>query len=240
MYVFRRYLVLYVGFEEIFTWEFWRAYGTLGVFVISFLGNAIPYSTIPYFAFIIVYASSLKTLIDQIIVSFAGGLGAALGKVIVYYIGRGVRKALSHETKMKMKVLTDIAGKNIFFAVFLFAALPLPDDILYVPVGVSGYSIVKFFIALLSGKIIITSMGVFFGSLFGFFMEAGMGYPWYITMPILLVLTVVVTYVIVKIDWIKVAEVSRSKGALKAMTFVTLESFKVIIRPIIKALRKFH
>ena len=231
-------MVRLLGFEDIFTWEFWRAYGTLGIFIISFLGNCIPYSTIPYFAFIIVYASSLRTLFDQILVAVAGGLGAALGKVVVYYIGRGVRKVLSDETKRRIKVFTDIAGKNIFLAVFLFAALPLPDDVLYVPIGISGYSIIKFFIALLLGKIIITSMGVFFGSLIGMYVEASMGYPWYVTVPILLIVTILLSYIIIKIDWIKVAEIGEKEGTLRAIMYVVSESIRLIFKPFTKTTRK--
>ncbi len=218
-----------------------ETYGPLGVFLASFLGNAIPYSTIPYLFLVIIYASRVKDPYLNIVITILGGLGAALGKLVVYYIGKGVRVIISEKTKENMKLFVKFASKGIFLAVFLFAALPLPDDILYVPLGVVGYNIVKYFIALATGKIVITGLAVFFGRILGRYIEEVRGYPAYISVPILILITFIITYLVVKIDWVKAAEIASTKGLLASIKFIIINSAKIIkelIRGFILRLRR--
>jgi len=179
-----------------------KVLGPLGILVISFLGNAIPYSTIPYLIFIINYAAMISdNTVLLLAAALLGGLGAALGKIIVYGVGRAARLALSEESKNNLELFTRIAGKSVFIAVFLFAALPLPDDILYVPLGVTGYSAFKFFIAVALGKIIITGSAIAIGSIIGIATEyVGVPNP-IISALLAVILSIATAYVILVINW---------------------------------------
>ncbi len=211
--------------------EFLESYGVLGVFIVSFLGNVIPYSTIPYLFFIVVYTAFIHDIGVKIAIIVSGGLGAALGKLVVYYIGRTARIILSEESRRNIELFTRLAGRGIFFAVFVFAALPLPDDILYVPLGVSGYSVSRYFIALIAGKIIITGLAVVFGESVKFLALEYMDTPWYIYVPTLILATIILTYIVLEINWVRVAEIGDRDGSLKATWFVFKEVFRVILAP---------
>ncbi|MEM1878447.1 MAG: VTT domain-containing protein, partial [Desulfurococcaceae archaeon] len=83
-------------------------------------------------------------------------LGATLGKLVVYLVGRGVSSINKVQRVFRgMKSLTVTYSRSTFMSrvtfliVFLAAALPIPDDVVYIPVGLSKYSLPLFFIAVL-------------------------------------------------------------------------------------------
>ncbi len=213
-------------------------YGPLGVFIVSLIGNAIPYSTIPYLLFIIVYAGTITDTLHLILITILGGLGAAIGKLIVYYFGVGIRKILPEEMKKNMEAFVEVSRKSIFLAVFLFAALPLPDDILYVPVGAMRYSVKKFFVALVAGKIIITGISVFFGSSFSSMFSGVTKMPVYVSIPLLVIVTILLTYIVAEIDWFQVVEIYRKKGLIAASVYVVKCSIKSMTKLLSKAKKR--
>ncbi|RLG90169.1 MAG: hypothetical protein DRO16_02705 [Thermoprotei archaeon] len=217
-------------------------YGILGVFIVSLLGNAIPYSTIPYLIFVIVYAGIVKDPLMNVWIALAGGLGATIGKLIVYYFGFGLRKILPDQTLQNMEFFTKLFKNSAFIAVLLFAALPLPDDILYVPLGAMKYDLKRYFIALLIGKTIITFLAVYFGSSVAWLFESTTSYPEYVTVPVLLVLTLYLTYLAAKIDWVKLAEITQKEGILQGTKYlliqVALHTAYIFIKPIKRITRK--
>lgn len=200
-----------------------KTYGPIGVFLVSFLGNALPYSTIPYLILVILYSSTLDSTWDQIIITVLGGLGAALGKIIVYYFGYGLRYVLTSEQRRNLETFASLFKRSTFLAVFLFAALPLPDDILYVPLGASRYSLTRYTIALVSGKIIITGAAVFFGSSFTWITNSVTDLPPYVSITILLYVTLWLTYLVSKIDWLHIARTYKRRGIIAG----TLELLRI-------------
>ncbi len=207
-----------------------ESYGPLGVFLISFLGNTIPYSTVPYLILVAAYAASLTTTWDYVFVSVLGGLGAGLGKVVVYYIGRTARIALPKQTRVQMERFAKLFEKSTFIAVFLFAALPLPDDLLYIPLGIARYNLALFTAAVVAGKVIITGTTVFFGSA----LKSLVSYTFSIN-PLLSVFSAVVFTVasivfVVEMNWGRVLEVYQEKGSLQALVELTIQFFLVFIK----------
>lgn len=206
---------------------FIKEYGYLGIFLVSALGNMIPYTTIPYLILVMAYASTLPTLHQQMLAAITSASGAAIGKIIIYYIGRGARRIIDEETKRKLRLFTRLAGKGIFITIFLFAALPLPDDVIYVPVGIAGYSLIKYFVAVLLGKTIITLMAIYFGSSIRWFLEGGLGLPLWISLPALVILTLWVTFIILKMDWEKIVK-DFSEEFTKGVKTLISELLKVL------------
>lgn len=203
-------------FEEL--GEFIHIYGPLGVFIVSFLGNVIPYSTIPYLIFIVEYGLAIGSPIIRIGIAILGGIGAALGKVIVLLIGFAARKVLPEKTKRSMKLFMKLASKSVFIAVLIFAASPLPDDILYIPLGAMGYSPFKFFAAAVVGKILITYMALLFGGIIRFVV----GESSILAAIVSLIATAILFLLLVKIDWEKIVE------------DLTLKGWKIFLKKMIK------
>jgi len=170
--------------------------------IISFLSNCVPYLTIPYLALVFVYISTTRAGIFLTVATIlVSSIFAALGKVVVYYIGRGMSKiVLKNISAETIELFNKLMDKGIFLAIFIFAASPLPDDVLYIPVGVLKYSPIKFFVACFAGKIVITSVVAFSGEFINFVMS-----PIYAII-LSIVATVIVLVIMKKINWEKLVQ----------------------------------
>lgn len=184
----------------------------------SFLGNVIPYSTIPYLIFIVEYGLAIGSPAIRIGIAILGGIGAALGKVVVLLIGFAARKVLPEKTKKSMELFMKLASKSAFIAVLIFAASPLPDDILYIPLGAMGYSPFKFFAAAVIGKIFITYMALLFGGIIRFIV----GESSILAAIVSLVATVILFLLLIRINWEKIVE------------DLTLKGWKVFLKKMVK------
>jgi membrane protein DedA with SNARE-associated domain len=105
--------------------------------------------------------------LDPFLLGLVGGLGAALGEFTGYGIGFGGRKLIEKKWKKDMNKTEKLFQKyGGFLIILLFAATPLPDDIVGILGGSLGYPAKKFFVATLIGKIIlhwILAYGGFYG-----------------------------------------------------------------------------
>lgn len=191
----------------------------LGPFLISFVSNSIPFVSLPYLLVIIGFAFKFTSLHDRILVVFFSALGASLGKILIYFIGRGFSKFLGQSSKKNLELFNKIASKSLALAVFVFAALPLPDDVLYIPLGFSGFSLIIYFISVFLGKLFLKSLVVFYGSLL-FLASEEFGYH---TIPVFAALSILLSYYVIKIDWSKVIEAHIEGGLKKSITCLMLE-----------------
>ncbi|MEB3756770.1 MAG: VTT domain-containing protein [Desulfurococcales archaeon] len=202
--------------------------GILGIFIVALLSNILPYLTVPYLVVISLYAASTGDVFDKIAVGLAGGLGAGLGKTILFFLFRTGRKLISVEKREQLTKFADMFQRGIFLALLLFAATPLPDDVFYIPLSVTGYSILRFFIAVTLGKTVITSLSVAFGSSLSILTgETSIMSPEIILATI--IATLIITYVVVKMDWDRVIIVYKKKGFIWAIIEVLFQSTVIIL-----------
>jgi membrane protein DedA with SNARE-associated domain len=90
--------------------------------------------------------------------------------------------------------------------IFLFALTPLPDDLLFIPLGVMRYPFLKAFIPSLLGKTLMTFILAYSGQqsidlIINVFGESG-----WIGTVITVALLVVIIVAMIKIDWEKLFE----------------------------------
>jgi membrane protein DedA with SNARE-associated domain len=89
------------------------------------------------------------------------------------------------------------------FAIFIMAATPLPDDILYIPLGLMRYELPKFFTFCLLGKIVLTYPIALAGRLGIRWVETILGGTG-IWMQIIIILSIIIGAILtLKIDWEK-------------------------------------
>lgn len=127
------------------------SYGYLGVFFISFIGNATIFFPLP--ASLIVYA--LGATFNPFLLGISAGLGAALGEGVGYGIGYGVEKTVNiRDSKFgrQYKLAESLFKRYGFLAIVLFAATPLPDDIVGLVCGAVKYPFFAFLFACSIGK----------------------------------------------------------------------------------------
>ncbi|RUM47147.1 MAG: hypothetical protein DSY37_03600 [Hyperthermus sp.] len=197
--------------------------------LISAASNSIPYMTVPYLVLIAGYgASSGLSPLDKVLVALGGGLGAAIGKMIVFYIGRGVNRILSENTRENLDVFIEAFKRGVFIAVFLFAALPIPDDVLYIPLGVAGYSPLLFFVAVMLGKIVLTGVAVFFGNVLSSLVSEEAVNPLKLGAA-LVAGSVLVAVIISRMKWKRIISVYDDYGIVPAFVEMIVQAFMALM-----------
>jgi len=184
--------------------EFAVQYGYLGIFLISMLGALSIFVPIPY-TVVIFTLGGLQTF-DPLWIAVAAGAGAAVGEFSGYLIGFGGRRVIGEKYKKKMDFLTKMFKKFGPIVIFVFALTPLPDDLLFIPLGIMHYGLLRAFIPALLGKfvsnLIIAYSGrlalTFIRDLFG---VEGEGMAALIGIILAAVLMVIVFVIMFKVDW---------------------------------------
>ena len=187
-----------------------QQYGYLGVFVTALLGSVVPFLPIPYLIVII----PLSSVLNPLELGVAAGLGAAIGKTTSYVLGRSGYLLSKVEKRKNMDTLRSLVGKYGDIAVFIFAATPLPDDVCFVPIGVVKFPFWRFLLANASGKVVASVAVAYFGSgYFGVattFLHLGGA----AASIVIGVVTVVVTILLLRVNWEKLAKNSFRKTEL--------------------------
>lgn len=186
-----------------------QAYGYLGAFTISVLGSLIPFLPVPYLIPIVLMAR----ILDPLVLGVVAGIGGALGKITSYLLGRFSRKFLSEERRKSMSLLGKAIEKYGVAAVFLFALTPLPDDVIYIPVGLTGLSLTKFMLANMLGKIILSWIVAYAGRLYFDLVTLFLGESGGIEAVIVaMTAMIVITMLLLRVNWEQVVEAGRKGG----------------------------
>ncbi|MEM2009269.1 MAG: VTT domain-containing protein [Thermosphaera sp.] len=211
-----------------------KGLGFSGIFLISFISNAIPYSTIPYLFWLVpVFAIYQGNLSEYLLLIFLSSLGASMGKLVVYFIGRGFTKiGAQSRIRRNLDFLASEHSNALFLTLILFTALPLPDDVIILPLGYAKYDIVKYMIGLLIGKFIVTSLAALYGRGISVLLTESFEAPLWLIIVVYAYLTLMITYVAGSIDWIKLGGLARKAGFIFA--------FKYFIEALIKGVISFH
>jgi membrane protein DedA with SNARE-associated domain len=140
--------------EDIFA--FYDDFGYLGILLISFLGSIIVFVPVPYFPVLVTAAFNQN--LDPHLISLFSALGAVIAKLIIFYASYYGRNVLSPKIKGRMIPLQRLLGKYGGMGAFIAAISPIPDDIVYIPLGLAKYSPWKFAISTFTGKFLLNEM----------------------------------------------------------------------------------
>jgi len=192
--------------------QFALQYGYVGVFVISIIGAMsviipIPYTLVIFF---------LGSFLDPIPLALAGGLGSAIGEAAGYLIGYYGRAIISKERQKKMDYMCKFFNRYGPIAVFFFALTPLPDDLLFIPLGIIRCSFIKVFIPAFLGKSLMCLILAYGGRLSIEFIRALFGDGGWLGGLLTTVLLIAIIVLMLKIDWEKVFEKYVAKEAKKS------------------------
>ena len=127
--------------------------GYIGLALVSFIGSLIPFVPVP--SFILLATMSVGGQFDIHILDLISALTATIAKQIIFYASYGGRRMISEKTKKRMKPFQKLVKRYGGAAAFVAAATPIPDDMVYIPLGLAKYNPKRFFIATLSGKIVL-------------------------------------------------------------------------------------
>jgi len=127
--------------------------GYLGLTIVSFFGSLIPFVPIP--SFILVATMAAGEQFDIHVLVLIAAITSTAAKQIIFYASYGGRKIISEKTKKRMMPFQKLVKRYGASAAFVAAATPIPDDIIYIPLGLAKYNPKRFFVATLSGKIVL-------------------------------------------------------------------------------------
>lgn len=150
-----------VTLEDLF--PFGTELGYIGIILISFVSSLIPFIPIPYFPVLI--TASFNTNFNPHIISIISALGIVGAKTIIFFISYYGRKILSDKTKKRMRPLQNLVSRYGWFGAFIAALTPIPDDLVYIPLGLAKYNPWKFATATFAGKFLMNE-SIVWGSIF--------------------------------------------------------------------------
>jgi len=127
--------------------------GYLGLTIVSFFGSLIPFVPVP--SFVLLATMAVGTQFDIHILALIAAFTATAAKQIIFYISYGGRKIISEKTKKRMEPFQKLVKRYGGSAAFVAAATPIPDDLVYIPLGLAKYNPKRFFVATLSGKFVL-------------------------------------------------------------------------------------
>ena len=127
--------------------------GYLGLTIVSFFGSLIPFVPIP--SFILVATMAAGEQFDIHVLVLIAAITSTAAKQIIFYASYGGRKIISEKTKKRMMPFQRLVKRYGASAAFVAAATPIPDDIIYIPLGLAKYNPKRFFVATLLGKIVL-------------------------------------------------------------------------------------
>lgn len=195
-----------MSIDELFS--FYDDFGYLGILLISFLGSIIVFVPIPYFPVLI--TAAFNDNLDPTLISLSSAIGAVIAKLVIFYASYYGRNMLSSKIKGKMLPLQRLLGRYGAIGAFIAAISPIPDDIVYIPLGLAKYNPWKFAIATFLGKFAFNEIfvlgAIYFGKPFVNNLmsnSTNLDYLLVVTIVSIAVLGVII-YFALRIDWSKI------------------------------------
>jgi len=139
--------------------------GYVGLMLVSFFGSLIPF--VPFPAFILLATMSATDQFDLNIIAITSAVASAAAKQIIFTLSYGGRKIITEQTRKRIKPFERLVKRYGAGAAFVAAATPIPDDFIYVPLGLAKYNPLRFFISTVVGKIVLSYAIVFISRSFG-------------------------------------------------------------------------
>ncbi len=133
--------------------------GYLGLVLVNFFGSLIPFIPLPGFIFLA--SMSVGDQFDLHLLAILSALSATAAKQIIFYVSYEGRRIISEKTRKRMRPFERLVKRYGAAAAFVAAATPIPDDLIYVPLGLAKYNPKRFLIATLTGKLVLSYSVVF-------------------------------------------------------------------------------
>jgi membrane protein YqaA with SNARE-associated domain len=134
-------------------------YGYAGAFLISIFGNFTIFFPVPFTITIYAFGATLNPLLLGIVC----GIGSTIGEASAYLVGMGGRKVIEGRYEERLESAKRLIQRYGAAIIFLFALLPLPDDVILIPLGVLRYDLKKALTAAFLGKVTMCTIVAYAG-----------------------------------------------------------------------------
>ncbi|MEW6589332.1 MAG: hypothetical protein AB1299_09245, partial [Thermoproteota archaeon] len=126
-----------------------------GIFLLMFILNTAPILMPPTWI-VLVSFHALDPTLDPLVLAMVGASGATLGRFVLLQASGYFRRFLSSERKSNLeKIGTYLQSKKMgyFAASFVFAATPLPDNMLFITYGLMKAKSIQIYCGYWAGRI---------------------------------------------------------------------------------------
>ena len=195
-----------MNFADIF--PFASEDGYLILALVNFFGSLIPFVPLP--GFLLLATMSVGDQYDLHVLALLSAITATAAKQIIFFVSFSGRRIMNEKTRKRMRPFERLVKKYGAAAAFVAAATPIPDDIIFVPLGLAKYNPKRFFIATLTGKIVLSYIIVFISHYLGLsFIEPFLENiddttPVYIGIIIFGAIMTAVIVLLLKLDWVRI------------------------------------
>jgi membrane protein DedA with SNARE-associated domain len=136
--------------------RFFGSFGYLGILLISFVGSIIVFIPLPYFPVLITTAFNKQ--LEPNLISLSSAIGTVIAKIIIFYVSYYGNNILNVKTKKRILPLQRLLSRYGWLGAFIAALTPIPDDLVYIPLGLAKYSPWKFATAIFAGKFLLNEV----------------------------------------------------------------------------------
>jgi len=195
-----------VDFVDLF--PFAPEVGYLSLSLVNFFGSLVPFVPLP--GFLLLATMSVGDQFDLHILALLSAITATVAKQIIFYVSYGGRRIINEKTRKRMRPFERLVKRYGAGAAFFAAATPIPDDLVYVPLGLAKYNPKRFFIATLTGKIVLSYAIVFISHNLGlslvepFLENIDDATPVYIGIIIFGAMMTAVVVLLLRLDWARI------------------------------------
>ena len=176
--------------------------------LVNFFGSLIPFVPLP--GFLLLATMSVGDQYDLHVLALVSAVTATVAKQIIFYVSYGGRKIIKEKTRKRMRPFERLIKRYGAGAAFFAAATPIPDDLVYVPLGLAKYNPKRFFVATLTGKIVLSYSIVFISHNLGlslvepFLENVEDATPVYIGIIVFAAMMTLVIVLLLRLDWAKI------------------------------------
>jgi len=195
-----------MDFSDIFPFAVGDGYIILAL--VNFFGSLIPFVPLP--GFLLLATMSIGNEYDLHILALVSAVSATAAKQIIFYVSFKGRKIISKKTLKRMRPFQRLVTKYGAAAAFVAAATPMPNDIIFVPLGLAKYNPKRFFISTLVGKIVLSYSIVFLYHYLGLSVveplvkDLDSATPIYIGVVVFGVMMTLVIVLLLRLDWARI------------------------------------
>lgn len=181
--------------------------GYLSLALVSFFGSLIPFVPLP--SFLILASMATGDKFDLHLMVFLSAILSTTAKQIIFMVSFGGRKIINEKTRKRMMPFERLVKRYGAAAAFVAAATPIPDDLVYVPLGLAKYNPYRFFIATFSGKVVLHYIIVFMSHFLGlsliepYLENIKDPTPVYVGFVIFAIMMTATILLLLKLDWTK-------------------------------------
>ena len=192
-----------MNFADIF--PFASEDGYLILVLVNFFGSLIPFVPLP--GFLLLATMSVGNEYDLHVLALLSAITATVAKQMIFFVSFSGRRIMNEKTRKRMRPFERLVKKYGAAAAFVAAATPMPDDIIFIPLGLAKYNPKRFFIATLTGKIVLSYIIVLISHYVGLsFIEPFLeniddATPIYIGVIIFGAIMTVIIVLLLKLDW---------------------------------------